>query len=130
MSVIIKKGDFVVNNVSIPEDVLAFTIGSEQGNDIIISDESVSYYHLQFEKQNNEYYIRDLQSQSGTFVNGTRITARTILNNHDQIGIGNHKITLLFSEPLPQAPVFFEKHESDQASSDSHFEDKIAGSHK
>jgi len=88
---VIKKRDFVVNNVSIPEDVLAFTIGSEQGNDIIISDESVSYYHLQFEKQNNEYYIRDLQSQSGTFVNGTRITARTILNNHDQIGIGNHK---------------------------------------
>ncbi len=124
---VIKKADFVVNKLSIPDDVLAFTIGSEQGNDITIPDESISYYHLQFERQNDEYYVRDLQSQSGTFVNGTRICGRTILKNNDQIGIGNHKITLLFSEPPPEAPVFFEKRESDQAISGSHFEDKIAG---
>ena len=125
--IVIKKGDFVVNKLSIPEEILAFTIGSEQGNDIIIADESISSYHLQFEKQNNKYYIRDLQSQNGTFVNGVRITARTLLNTNDQIEIGNHKITLLFSEPLPQVPLYFKKNESDQGTSDSHFEDKIAG---
>ncbi len=124
---VIKKGDFVVNKLSIPEDVLAFTIGSEQGNDITIPDESISYYHLQFERQNDEYYIRDLQSQSGTFVNGTRISGRALLNSNDQIGIGNHKITFLFSESLPESPVFFEKNNSDQTTSGSHFEDKIAG---
>ncbi|MFQ5676910.1 MAG: FHA domain-containing protein, partial [bacterium] len=55
---IIKKGDFVVNKLSIPDDLLAFTIGSEQGNDIVIADDSISYYHIQLEKQSDDYYVR------------------------------------------------------------------------
>ncbi len=92
---IIRKGRDIVKKLAIPEDILAFTVGSEQGNDIIISEERISYFHLQFEKQTDNYFVRDLQSKSGTYINGKRITSRTILKNNDEIGLGNHLITFV-----------------------------------
>jgi len=92
---IIKKDLRVVKKLAIPEDILAFTIGSEQGNDIIISEDRISYFHLQFEQQNGRYFVRDLQSQGGTFVNGMRIATRTRIRHGDEIGLGGHKITFI-----------------------------------
>ncbi|MFQ5636838.1 MAG: FHA domain-containing protein [bacterium] len=92
---IIKRGELLVKKVSIPEHILAFTVGSEQGNDIIIADERISFFHLQFEKQGHEYYVRDLQSESGTYINGKQISNRTSLGNQDVIGIGCHALTFL-----------------------------------
>lgn len=93
---VLKKGDFIVKKLYVPEDIMAFTVGSEQGNDIIIKDDSISYFHLQFEKQSMDYFIRDLQSQNGTFVNGNRINGRQLLNNNDEVELGNHRITFLY----------------------------------
>ena len=95
---LIKKGAQLVKKVSVPENILAFTVGSEQGNDIILQDERISFFHLQFEKQGDEYYVRDLQSQHGTYVNGQRITERTFLRHNDVISIGHH--TLQFLHPI------------------------------
>lgn len=92
---IIRKGRNIVKKLAIPEDILAFTVGSEQGNDIIISEERISYFHLQFEKQTDSYFVRDLQSKWGTYINGKRITSRTILKNNDEIGLGSHFITFV-----------------------------------
>lgn len=89
---IIKKDNHVVKRLSVPEQILAFTVGSEQGNDIIIDDKRISYFHLQFEKQGQEYFVRDLQSQTGTYVNGAKIKSRTPVKSNDEIGIGNHAI--------------------------------------
>lgn len=93
--IIIRKGDLPVKKISVPDDILAFTVGSEQGNDIIIPDARISFFHLQFEKQGSEYYVRDLQSQGGTYVNGRKISNRTCLGDHDVIGIGGHTLTFL-----------------------------------
>lgn len=89
---IIKRDNLLVKKLSVPEGILAFTVGSEQGNDIIIEDERISYFHLQFEKQGNEYYVRDLQSQWGTYVNGSKINSRISIKSNDEIGLGNHSI--------------------------------------
>jgi pSer/pThr/pTyr-binding forkhead associated (FHA) protein len=104
---IIKKGDFIVKKLSVPDDILAFTVGSEQGNDIIINENSVSFFHVQFERQTNSYYVRDLQSETGTYLNGRKIRSRTVLASNDEIGIGNHAITFMDSEltPDPQPTV-------------------------
>lgn len=124
---IIQKGDFVVNNISVPEDVLAFTIGSEQGNDVIIDDEKVSYYHIQFERQGNAYYVRDLQSQTGTFVNGSKISGRTIIRNKDQIKIGGHKIIFQHIAVDHESSLSLDRREGEYVPSGPKFEDKIAG---
>lgn len=125
--IIIKKSDLIVKKISVPEDLLAFTVGSEQGNDIIIDDENVSFFHLQFEKQNSEYYVRDLQSQLGTYVNGKKISNRTHIINNDEIGLGNHKITFLLPQEV-RKPALVENYESESAAStqEPELEDRIA----
>ncbi len=100
--IIIKKGNLLVKKFSIPEEILAFTVGSEQGNDILVEDEKVSFFHLQFEKQNEDYYVRDLQSQHGTYVNSRKISGRTQIKDNDEIGLGSHKLTFLHPKNEPE----------------------------
>lgn len=103
---IIKKGDQIVKKLAVPEDMEAFTVGCEKGNDIIIKDDIISFFHLQIEKQNGQYYVRDLQSQWGTFVNGEKISNRTALNDYDEVRLGKHAIVFVddneTTRPQPQ----------------------------
>ena len=48
-------------------------IGRSEENDIQISDMSVSRRHLKLIEKDDGFYIKDLNSQNGTYVNGTRI---------------------------------------------------------
>lgn len=100
--IIIKKNNLLVKKFSIPEEILAFTVGSEQGNDIIVEDEKVSFFHLQFEKQSEDYYVRDLQSQNGTYINGRKISGRTQIKDNDEIGLGSHRLTFLHPKSEPE----------------------------
>lgn len=99
---LIKKGESVIKKLLIPENIEAFTVGCEKGNDIIIADDAISFFHLQIEKQNTDYFIRDLQSQRGTYVNGKKISNITPLNHLDNIQIGEHSIDF-FEESTPAA---------------------------
>lgn len=130
--IIIKKGSLLVKKISIPEEILAFTVGSEQGNDILLEDENVSFFHMQFEKQNEEYYVRDLQSQSGTFVNGRKISGRTQIKDNDEVGLGSHK--LIFQHPRSERAMVNETYprsgsvsEEAAASSSVKLEERMAG---
>jgi pSer/pThr/pTyr-binding forkhead associated (FHA) protein len=51
------------------------TIGRSPDNNIQIMDKTVSRRHLKIFKKKNEYYIQDLKSRNGTFVNGSRVQA-------------------------------------------------------
>ncbi|MFQ6113113.1 MAG: FHA domain-containing protein [bacterium] len=124
--VIIKKDHLLVKKLSVPEQILAFTVGSEQGNDIIIEDERISYFHLQFEKQGNGYFVRDLQSQWGTYVNGTKIKSRTPIKNNDEIGVGNHSIIFQYSQMNPEPQLMLEDHQLEQSTYTKKLEDRIA----
>ncbi len=95
---IIKRDGTVIKKLAVPADMLAFTVGYERGNDIIIKDEAISFFHMQFEKQNGQYYVRDLQSQWGTYVNGFKISTRTSIEHQDEIRLGEHSIVYLHPE--------------------------------
>jgi signal transduction histidine kinase len=53
-----------------------------------ISDTTVSRRHAELTPDDGEWYIRDLNSQNGTWVNGVRITGRTLLRPGDQVRTG------------------------------------------
>lgn len=53
-----------------------------------INDDTVSRRHAELTPDGGEWYIRDLSSQNGTYLNGTRITGRRRLHPGDQIRVG------------------------------------------
>ncbi len=70
-------------------------IGRTPENDLQIPLDDVSRQHARIFYRNEEYYIEDLGSTNGTFVNGITIV-KCVLRNNDQIEIGVAKI--LFTE--------------------------------
>lgn len=55
---------------------------------IPMSDNTISRRHAELTPDGGLWYIRDLQSQNGTWVNGTRITERSRLRPGDQVRTG------------------------------------------
>ena len=48
-----------------------FSIGSKSGgNDVVLHSEAVSRYHARITKRDGAYFLQDLNSKNGTFVNG------------------------------------------------------------
>ena len=65
--------------------------------DIRLNDMSVSRYHAILYVSNGVWSVRDLNSKSGTYVNGHRITKQVKLRPQDEIQFGN-KATILKSK--------------------------------
>lgn len=85
-------------------------IGREPINDVVFPDPEVSRRHARIVAQNNNYYIEDLGSTNGTFVNGRRISSVTRLSNGDIIDLGESiRLTFILEQILdttePTAPV-------------------------
>lgn len=55
------------------EDYKSYIIGRSSKNDIVINDRNVSRHHLQITSNNNTFFIKDLSSRNGTFINGKNI---------------------------------------------------------
>lgn len=71
-------------------NMIIITIGRETSNDIVIPDSFVGRHHLQLIKDEaGAYFVRDLDSTNGTFVNGQRIYGEVAVDEQDVIRIGN-----------------------------------------
>lgn len=83
---------FKIKEVYTLED--STTIGRNNQNKIIIKDPYISKNHLKIVKDEGDYYIEDLNSANGTFINGTKIMDAVRLKNGDRIRLG--QIEFLF----------------------------------
>ncbi|NJL14047.1 MAG: FHA domain-containing protein [Microscillaceae bacterium] len=63
------------------------TIGRAANNDVAIPEQTVSSKHATITVQNGSFFINDLGSTNGTFVNGSRIDSK-ILKSGDLIKFG------------------------------------------
>lgn len=92
---------FVQRNAGNDEEVqweqAALTIGRDPTNDIVIEHKLASRRHARFEKDDVGFYIRDLESTNGTFVNGQRIQGAHLLRNNDEVWIGD--TVIVFRDP-------------------------------
>ena len=99
---ILKRKAEVLREFSLPEANAAFTVGSEPGNDAIVSDRLVSMTHFQIERQGQQFFVRDLRSAFGTYVNGTKIGSLQEIFDGDVIQVGEH--ALVFQNSSAAAP--------------------------
>jgi pSer/pThr/pTyr-binding forkhead associated (FHA) protein len=71
-----------------------FSIGGEADNDCIIAKDSVSRHHAAIHKDaNGVFWLTDLGSTNGTFLNQTQVTAPVSLKNGDEIYLADQKFT-------------------------------------
>lgn len=77
-------------------------LGREEGIDITIRDPEVSRRHARISWQSGDYYIEDLGSTNGTFLNGTLVTRPQALRSGDMISVGQS--TLIFEAQTSEAP--------------------------
>lgn len=78
----------------IPLEADEILIGRHGSADIRFSDMSVSRYHAILYVSNGVWSVTDLDSKSGTYVNGQRIHAQTKLKDMDVIQFGNKSVVI------------------------------------
>ena len=74
-------------------DAPSITAGRDaESCDIVCSGATISRRHFRIYAKNGSYYLQDLQSTNGVFVNRRRILTETRLTDGDLIGIGSDSI--------------------------------------
>lgn len=71
------------------------TIGREHDNNVEIKDPDVARYHARILRERGDYVVEDLNSSTGTWVNGER-KQRTVLSHGDVIRVGQTELALDF----------------------------------
>ncbi len=79
------------------------TIGRNQGNMVLIPKKALSRYHAKIIYQNRRYFLFDLNSSNGSFVNGARVQQQLEIHPGDKIVFGNVPIDFI-DEMRPQMP--------------------------
>ena len=72
-------------------------IGRDETCDIQIDNIAVSREHATIIKGPNYYFIEDMQSKNGTFVNGKKINKK-FLRADDEVIVGKHSLQIILDE--------------------------------
>ena len=75
-------------------------IGRSKDNDIVIKNQWISRNHAVLQStETGDFYLIDLGSRNGTFVNGRRVSIPVTIHNKDRISFGKTKVQ--FHRPTP-----------------------------
>lgn len=75
-------------------DKPALTVGRKDDNDIVIDNPAISGHHCKLTMEGGGYYVEDLESTNGTFVNEKKIK-KSGLHNNDVVGLAKHALVFL-----------------------------------
>lgn len=78
-------------------------IGRDEANQIAIANEAISKKHAKMTFTDGKFYIEDLSSSNGTFLNGSRVHTRTALKNGDLLRLGAIIVKFEISAQMAQA---------------------------
>ncbi|HSE84342.1 MAG TPA: FHA domain-containing protein [Thermodesulfobacteriota bacterium] len=93
--IIVTLGSKIIGKRRLDQEII--TIGRTPENDIVIDNLTVSSNHAIIYKKDDKVFVKDTESESGTFVNGLRIS-ETEFGNGDAIMIGKHIIKFYYEE--------------------------------
>src|SRR5689334_16193701 len=72
-------------------DLPELTIGRAKDNDLVVADPCISAHHARLVKVESMFYVEDLGSTNGTFINGLKIDEQP-LKDLDEISIGTYRL--------------------------------------
>ena len=76
----------------------SLSVGRDRYSDIRLDYNFISKNHFIIEEDRGEYYLRDLGSKNGTYVNGTKIDDEVILEDGDVIEVNDIKFVFVNRE--------------------------------
>jgi predicted component of type VI protein secretion system len=76
-----------------------FVIGSGPECQMRCPSSTISEYHCEFVSENDGIFLRDLHSETGTFVNGERITTKRLVSHGDHVRIGKLEFEIVTRLP-------------------------------
>ncbi len=82
-------------------DKPSFTVGRKPDNDIALDNAAVSGHHCKFYESGGTWFVEDLNSTNGTFVNNKKVL-KAGLKNGDSVTL--IKYTLIFVSEAPPTP--------------------------
>ena len=97
----------------VPLNKYRMTLGRRPYNDIVVDNLAVSGEHAALQVIGRDYFIEDLSSTNGTYINSQKVK-RQILKNGDRIEIGKYEIKYVLDAVSPQLAVASVKHELPQ----------------
>lgn len=103
---LLKFGAAVIKEI--PFDKESLSVGRKPDNDIVIDNPAISGHHCKIALQGGTYYVEDLESTNGTYVNEKRIK-KAGLHHDDVVGLAKHALVFVEDAPPPEAAVPAEK---------------------
>ncbi len=88
-------------------NVQQIVVGQSAEVQLPLNDPSVSVIHAAIERRDSGYFVCDLGSETGTFLNGKSVLDSKI-EDGDEISIGAFKIEFYVGVPKPKAPPVIE----------------------
>ena len=77
----------------IPLKRARFSFGKMPDNDLVLDRQNISRKHCQIFSEGAKWFVRDLASRNGTFLNGQKILSDTELAPGAQIQLGDFTVT-------------------------------------
>jgi|WetSurMetagenome_2_1015567.scaffolds.fasta_scaffold1165067_1 pSer/pThr/pTyr-binding forkhead associated (FHA) protein len=76
--------------------VSKITIGRDPGNNIVLKDKMVSRFHAEIQKIKEDFFVKDMSSSNGTYVNDLEIPQNKYarLQEKDKIRIGKTELII------------------------------------
>lgn len=96
---VIKRGPNAGSRFVVADDVSS--IGRHPDSDLFLDDVTVSRRHAEIRKEGDHYWLRDVGSLNGTYLNRERIDQDTPIANGDELQVG--KFRLLFLTEFPSS---------------------------
>ena len=76
----------------------AVVIGRHPSCEWVLPNDTVSSRHARMVYHHDQWWLEDLDSRNGTFLNGAALSAPAVLANHDQIRCGQVSFSVAFDE--------------------------------
>jgi len=90
--VVVKRGPNAGSRFRLDQPVT--TAGRHPGSDIFLDDVTVSRRHAEFRLENGEFWVVDIGSLNGTYLNRKPVQS-AVLANGDEIQIGKFRLVFL-----------------------------------